>query len=371
MTTSVEHHRIVVVGGGQAGLSVSYHLRQHGLDHLVVDGSSHAGDTWRNRWDSLRLFTPARIDHLDGMPLPRTHGVPTKDEFADYLDDYEAAFAVPVRHQTRVTALSQDSGRFALDTTGGRLTADTVVVAMSSLQVPKIPDFAKDLDPRICSMHSSQYRNPDQLAEGPVLAVGVGNTGAEIAVEVAPDHETWLAGKETMSAPFRIDGWFGEHIWSHVVKAVFMHVLTTSTPVGRRARPRLVAQADPLLRERPKDLRRTGVQRVPRITGTRDGLPVAEDGTVLDVANVIWCTGFRNGFEDWIELPVLDEQGTVRHERGVVADAPGLYFVGLNFLYAKASETIPGVGRDAQYVVEHLASALGSTPSREQPLASR
>ena len=112
----------------------------------------------------------------------------------------------------------------------------------------------------------------------------------------------------------------------------FLHVLTTSTPVGSRLRPTLLARADPLMRDRPKEFERAGVQRIPRITGVRDGLPVAEDGTVLDVINVIWCTGFRSGLTEWVDLPVLDERGLPLQNRGVVADAPGLYFVGQNFL---------------------------------------
>jgi putative flavoprotein involved in K+ transport len=154
--------------------------------------------------------------------------------------------------------------------------------------------------------------------------------------------------------PFRLDGFFGRNVASRFIAAAFLHVLTTDTPIGRRARPTMQARPDPLLRERPKDLRRAGVRRVPRITEVREGLPVAEDGTVLDVANVIWCTGFRTGLTDWVDLPVLDDRGMPRQSRGIVEDQPGLYFVGQNFLYAKASEQIPGVSRDARYAVEDI-----------------
>lgn len=356
---STEHFHVAVVGGGQAGLSVSYHLRQRGLDHVVLDASEHAGDPWRMRWDSLRLFTPARLDHLDGMNFPGPSSqVPTKDEFADYLAAYEQQFELPVRHGTRVHRLSAGDDGFVLDTSTSGISADAVVVAMSSMQAPYMPAIAGDLDPSIRSMHSVTYRNPAQLQAGAVLVVGVGNTGAEIGIEAAQTHETWLAGAESGQLPFRVDGFFGRHVGTRIVAALFLHVLTTDTAIGRKLRPTMTTKADPLLRERPRELRRSGVRRVPRIDAVRDGLPVAADGTVLEVANVIWCTGFRAGLTEWVDIPVLDERGLPRHRRGVVADHPGLYFVGQNFLFAKASEQIPGVSRDARYVVGQLEQWL-------------
>lgn len=347
---------IVVVGGGQAGLATSYHLRRRGLEHVVLDASARAGDAWRHRWDSLRLFTPPRLDHLDGTPFPRRGDPPTKDEFADYLEAYEREHRLPVRHGVRVRRLSPDGAGFRLDTTAGTRRADVVVVAMSSLQVPKVPELAARLAPSTVSLHAAGYRGPAQLADGPVLVVGAGNSGAEIAVEAAGTHETWLAGRESGHLPFRIDGRFGRAVGTRVVAFAFLHVLTTGTPVGRRAQPRMQAMPDLLLRDRPKELARAGVRRVPRIETVRDGRPVAADGTVLDVATVVWCTGFRPGLDAWVDLPVLDDRGLPRQDRGVVAEVPGLYFVGQNFLYSKASEQIPGVSRDARHVVEHVAA---------------
>jgi putative flavoprotein involved in K+ transport len=365
---STEHFHVAVVGGGQAGLAVSYHLRQRGLDHVVLDASEHAGDPWRMRWDSLRLFTPARLDHLDGMNFPGPSSrVPTKDEFADYLAAYEQQFELPVRHGTRVHRLSAGDDGFVLDTSISGISADAVVVAMSSLQAPYMPAMAGDLDPSIRSMHSVTYRNPAQLQEGAVLVVGVGNTGAEIGIEVAQTHETWLAGAESGQLPFRVDGFFGRHVGTRIVAALFLHVLTTDTAIGRKLRPTMTTKADLLLRERPGELRRSGVRRVPRIDAVRDGLPVAADGTVLEVANVIWCTGFRAGLTEWVDIPVLDERGLPRHRRGVVADQPGLYFVGQNFLFAKASEQIPGVSRDARYVVGQLEQWLAQNDRVPEP----
>lgn len=346
----------VVIGGGQAGLATSFHLTRRGVEHVVLDAGERAGDPWRRRWDSLRLFTPPRIDRLDGMPFPRGGTVPTKDEFADYLESYEREHELPVRHGTRVRRLTRDDGGgFRLACDDGERLAASVVVAMSSLQVPHVPAMAAGLSAQIRSLHSSEYRNPDDLADGPVLVVGAGNSGAQIAVETAAERETWLAGKEAGHLPFRLDGWFGRTIGSRVIGFVFLHVLTTSTPVGRRAQPTMQAQADPLLSDRPKELRRAGVRRVPRIEAVRGGLPVAQDGTVLDVGTVVWCTGFRPGLDGWVDLPVLDDTGLPRQVRGVSVDEPGLFFVGQNFQYAKASEQIPGVSRDAKYVAEQVA----------------
>lgn len=349
----------IVVGGGQAGLSVGYHLAKRDLPFEILDAGHEVGQVWRGRWDSLRLFTPARIDSLDGMPFPAhdRSRPPTKDEVADYLQAYADHFGLPVRHGTRVTTLVADGEGYLLETTSGRYRADQVVVAMSSLQVPKVPEIAAGLDPAILSIHSHDYRNPEQLRPGAVLVVGAGNSGAQISVETARARPTWLAGRDGGHLPFRIDGFFGRHIGSRVIRQIFLHVLTLDTPIGRKARPRLVAGPDPLLRDRPKELKRAGVERVPRVTGISGGRPVVGGDHVLDVANVIWATGYRCGF-DWIDVPVLDEDGVPRQDRGIVAEAPGLYFVGLHFLYSQASETLPGVGRDARYVVDRIAARV-------------
>jgi putative flavoprotein involved in K+ transport len=281
---------------------------------------------------------------------------------ADYLEAYARRFALPVRSGARVERLSRLGDRFVLTAGEARLEADNVVVAMANYQRPRVPVFARELDPRIAQLHSSAYRGPAQLREGDALVVGVGNSGAEIALELARGRRTWLAGRPTGEVPFRVDGLAARLGLSRLVLRVLFHrVLSVDTPVGRRARPRMLRQAAPLIRTKSRDLAARGVVSVPRVVGTRDGLPLLEDGRVLPAANVVWCTGFDPGFS-WIELPVFDADGEPRHQSGVVPSEPGLFFVGLHFLHAFSSEMIHGVGRDAARIAAVIAVG-GARPS--------
>src|ERR671919_1062852 len=201
---TTERISTVVVGGGQAGLSVGYHLSKRGQEFAILDANQRGGDAWRNRWDSLRLFTPARFDGLPGMPYPGPRwAFPSKDEFADYLESYADRFELPVRTGLEVERLTRNGDRFVATAGDRRLEADNVVVAMSSWQRPRVPDFASDLDPRIVQLHVAEYKNPDQLQKGDVLVVGAGNSGAEIAIEVARTHKVLLSGPSTGAIPFR------------------------------------------------------------------------------------------------------------------------------------------------------------------------
>jgi len=365
----LERIHTVIIGGGQSGLSVGYHLARRGLPFVILDANARVGDSWRHRWDSLRLFTPARFNGLDGWPFPAAPDVfPTKDEMADYLESYAAHFSLPVRARTRVTKLSKRDGTFIVDTDSGSIAADQVVVAMATYQASRIPRLAKELDPSIVQLHSGAYRNPAQLREGGVLLVGAGNSGAEIAIEVARTHRTWMSGRDVGEVPFRISSWVGQHLLApFVLRVLFHRILTVNTPLGRKVRPGVLSRGGPLIRTRRSNLRTAGVERVARVAGVKDGWPVLTDGRVMsDVANVIWCTGYHAGF-DWIDLPVLDEDGEPRHERGLVASEPGLYFVGLHFLYAFSSTMIHGVGRDASRVVDAIvrrtAESVGTADS--------
>ncbi len=352
-----ERFDVIVVGAGQAGLSVGYHLARLGLRFVILDANSRIGDQWRNRWDSLRLFTPARFDGLVGLPFPAPpNSFPTKDEMADYLESYAARFDLPVHTGVRVERLRRDGDGYQVAIDDGReLAADQVVVAMANYQRPVVPEFASQLRPDIVQLHSSDYRRPSQLAEGDVLLVGAGNSGAEIAAELAPHHRVWMSGRSTGEIPFRVSGLAGRLLLVRLtLRVLFLRVLTVRTRIGRRLRPRLVSRGGPLIRVKAKQLARAGVERVPRTAGVDAGLPRLADGRLLDVANVIWCTGFHPGFS-WVELPIFEPSGEPRHSSGVVDEAPGLYFVGLHFLHSLSSAMIHGVSRDSARVARAIA----------------
>jgi len=364
-----EHVETVVIGGGQAGLSVGHHLARQERPFLILDANQRVGDAWRKRWDSLRLFTPARYNALAGMAFPApAHSFPTKDEVADYLEAYATRFQLPVRTGVRVDRLLREDGRFVVTAGDRSWEADNAVVAMSTFQVPRVPPFATGLSPEIVQLHSAGYRNPSQLQEGGVLVVGAGNSGAEIALEVAGRHPTWLAGKESGHVPFRIEGAAARLVFQPLLFRVVGHrVLTVDTPIGRKLRPRLLSHAAPLVRVKPRDLAAAAIQRVPRVIGVHNGHPLLADQQILEVANVIWCTGFGPDFS-WIDLPVFGEnQNEPTHHRGVVATQPGLYFVGLYFLYAMSSGFLPGVDRDAEHIVHTILARAGRTSGRPGP----
>jgi putative flavoprotein involved in K+ transport len=371
---SEAHVETVIIGGGQAGLAVGYHLARHGRPFVILDSGARVGDSWRTRWDSLELFTPARYSSLPGMTFPAPGwSYPTKDQVADYLAAYASRFELDVRPATTVDSLARIDRGYVIETGNDRFTADHVVVATGAHSHPRVPAFASDLAPDITQLHSSQYVNPSQLRDGAVLVVGAGNSGAEIAVEVSGTHRTWLSGPDTGHLPFRtgslVDKALTPAFWFFISR-----VLTVGTPIGRRAQPAMLSKPGPLERFRPKELAAAGVERVAaRTVGVRGGAPILDDGRALDVANVIWCTGFRPAFP-WVDLPIFDGDGHPRHVRGVVPAAPGLYFVGLFFLYGLTSHLIGGVGRDAERIADHITSrdrrmalSLGRSPSRSEP----
>ncbi len=355
--TTRDRYQTIVVGGGQAGLIVGRELQKRGADFVILDASERVGDAWRHRWDSLRLFTQAFMNGLPDMDFPGAKNeFVGKDDVADFLESYAEQMQLPVRSGVRVERVSRDGDEFVVHSTLGTLRSSNVVVAMADYQEPKVPDFADELDPSVRQMHSTEYRNPSQLSDGPVLVVGLGNSGADIAYEVAHSHPTIVAGVAKAGAvPFALEGWFGRRIGTRLVRFAMVKVLNTSTPMGRRARPKLLASGPPLVRVRPKELEKAGVRMVGRIEGVADGKPVTDTGEVIDVENVIWCTGYRGGF-DWIDLPVFAEDGAPIHTRGIVDSQPGLYFLGLFYLHAVWSETITGAQPDAKYLVAHLMS---------------
>ena len=362
--TETETFETIVIGGGQAGLSAGYFLSRREGPFVIMDAGERIGDVWRKRWDSMRLFTPARRDGLPGMPFPaRKHSFPTRDEMADYLETYAARFELPVRTGVRVDALARSAtGRFLVAAGDQRFEADHVVIATGAFQAPYIPDFAHRLDPRIVQLHSSDYRNPALLPDGDVLVIGAGTSGADIALELATDHRVRLSGELPAEIPFAIEGASGRLIFP-VLWQVWTHILNFGTPIGRKALPKIKAGKQPLIRVKRKHLDAAGVEVVPRIVAVRDGIPVLDDGATVDPSTIIWCTGYRNS-HDWIDLPVLDEEEDVASDHhGVVAHEPGLYRLGREFLYAFNSHTIGGVGRDAERIVTLIAATPEPTSS--------
>jgi len=358
--TVVERHDVVVIGGGQAGLAASHHLTRSGIEHVVLDAGARVGDAWRDRWDSLRLFTPARIDGLPGMPFPLpATGLPTKDEMADYLSAYAAHDHAPIEQGVRAESLERSGDRFTIRADDRRFEAIEVVVATGFLSAPYVPSFGAGLDPAIRQVHSAAYRNPGSAPGTSVLVVGGGNSGVEIALELAgAGRRVSLAGTSTFLpriARFR----HGRPFF-----AFARRVLTLDTPIGRRMGARMSDHGSaPVIRVRQSDLNSAGVGRVPRVAAVQDGLPVLADGQVLEVDSVVWCTGFRPAF-DWIHLPVLAPGGLPRHERGVVAGEPGLSFVGLPFQTGFLSPLVGGVGTDAAEIVDGIARRLAGRKAR-------
>jgi putative flavoprotein involved in K+ transport len=350
-----EHVETVVIGGGQAGLAVGYHLRSRGLPFVILDQNERVGDAWRQRWDSLRLFTPRRYNGMPGMPFPPTTSFePTKDEVAAYLEDYAQRFELPIRTGIRVDCLSGGAGTFEVSSGDASWTARNVVVATGAYHHPRIPTFASELDDAIVQLHSAEYRNPSQLSDGSALVVGAGNSGAEIALDIADDRRVWLSGPDTGREPTRPgtipDRLLTPLLWFGATR------FTVKTPMGRKMRDYFTdpPRGIPLARVRSKYIIAAGVERVGRTTGASNGLPLLEDGRVLDVSNVIWCTGFTPDFS-WIDVPFPMDNGFPVHDRGVVESVPGLYFVGLLLLYSLSSALLGGVGRDAAYIVGHIA----------------
>jgi putative flavoprotein involved in K+ transport len=345
----------VIVGGGQGGLATGYHLAREGRSFVILDAGERVGDPWRKRWDSLRLYSPAAYDGLPGMPFPKARAsFPTTHEMADYLETYAARFELPVHSGTAVDAIGKDEDGYVLTAGDQTYEADNVVVATGVMQKPYVPSFAQELDPRITQLHSSEYRNMTQLQEGRVLVVGASHSGADIAYEAATEHETILSGPDTGQIPASVETRRGR-MGFRALFLVGSHILTVDTPLGRKMRPHIRHGGAPLLRYRKKDLLAAGVERVlERIARVQDGLPVLDDGRVLDVQNVIWCTGFRRDFS-WIDVPFeMGEDGYPVQYRGVVASAPGLYFVGLLFLHSFTSMLIRGTGKDAERVAQHI-----------------
>jgi putative flavoprotein involved in K+ transport len=368
----------VIIGAGQAGLATARALLQRGEDCVILDRNEHIGDGWRQQYDSLRLYTPAKYSGLPGLPFPgQPWAYPGRDEVASYLQTYAAHFALPVRLGVWVVRLSRlapqegGDGGFVVTTDSGTYRCRNVVVATGTFgRAPHVPAQAARLDPTILQMHSSEYRRPEQLRDGPVLVVGASHSGCDIALELALTHPVTLVGREHGQIPVRWDSKAIRLVLPVLVFA-WRHVLTRRTPIGRRMMTEVRHHGGPMLRVKRADLAARGVVRnQSRFEGVANGLPLLGDGSVVEATNVVWATGFDQRF-DWIDLPVLGEDGWPREYRGVVDEEPGLFFCGLAFQFGFSSMVLPGVGRDADHVAEQISRRMRATAHRPAPARAR
>lgn len=348
----------VIIGAGQTGLATAYYLSKAGISCVVLDEHVRVGDQWRQRYDSLLLNSPAQRDGLPGLPFPAPRwSYPTGAEMADHLERYVEQMAITVRSGVAVRGVEQQlDGTWRITTSDGDLVAENVVVACGAEQLPKVPGMAAELDPGIRQLHSSAYRNPGQLLPGAVLVVGAGQSGADLALEIVRSgHETWVSGRVMPEIPVP----FGSRRFRLAFPLLWFawnHVLTVRTPIGRTMQPVIRRGGAPLLRVRRSHLAAAGVHLTEaRTVGVQDGRPVLADGTVLDVANVVWCTGFRQEF-GLVRPDPTGGDGYPRGDGGVVEDLPGLYYVGLLFQTAFASMLIGGAGTDAKRIAAHIAA---------------
>jgi putative flavoprotein involved in K+ transport len=363
MSTDSASERIdtVVIGAGQAGLSAGYHLAQRGLPFVILDADTRIGDHWRDRWESLRLYSPAAHDSLPGRRFPaKPYSWPTGREMGDYLESYARSFQLPVRSGVRVDGVDPVEDGFVVTTADGRrIAARQVIVASGAFRTPRVPDIASRLDPAIRQLHSHDYRDPSQIPDGAVLVVGLSHSGADIAFELAnAGHPPSLSVQAAGQLPIRVVDTSRARVGWPIVQFVFRHVLTIRTPIGRKMRPHVRSGGGPLIRYRLPDLDAAGIERHDAKTvGVRDGKPELADGTVLDVRSIVWATGYRPDYA-FIHAPVIGSDGWPEEVRGVSPTVPGLYFLGVPFQYAFSSMLITGAGRDARYVVDRIAERV-------------
>jgi putative flavoprotein involved in K+ transport len=342
----------IVIGGGQAGLAAGYYLTQLNENFIILDENPRTGETWRRRWDSLRLFTPSQNNGLPGMKFPKPDFYfPTKDEAADFLATYATQFSLPVRYGVKVGGLQRNETGYHISAGESGYHARKVIVATGAFHTPHIPGYARELNHGVFQLHSAEYRNPKVIPAKNVVVVGAGNSGAEIAVELAQaGRKVWLAGREVGQPPaVRFRKLLGGRPYWWFLR----NVLTVNTPMGRRLKANIVSHGSPLVRIQREQVAGAGVELTPRLAGASDGKPQLEDGRTLPAEGIVWATGFHPDYH-WINLPVFDDSGRPRHTRGVVPEAPGLYFLGLLFQTGLTSSLLGGVGNDAKYITRHI-----------------
>ena len=352
MDAVIDRSEVMVIGGGQAGLALGYHLVRQRRRFTILDGSDAPARMWRSRWDSLTLFTPARYDALPGRAFPAdADHYPTRDEVVDYLTDYARDFELPVKLNTWVRAVRASDGGYLVETDDRTYETDQVVVATGPFQTPRTPSMAQHLDADVDQLHSIDYRRPGDLADGPVLVVGGGNTGFQIAHELAATHEVHLAiGSRQAPLPQRL---LGRDLFT-ILTATRLMGKTVDSRIGRRLSGR-----DALIGSSPRTVRRRGVHVRPRATGAAGSTLTFADDSTLEPRTVIWATGFGVDYS-YIDAPVFDAEGAVVHSRGVTA-ARGLYFLGMPWQHTRGSALLGWVKDDAQHIADQI-SKLASVP---------
>jgi putative flavoprotein involved in K+ transport len=348
MSDASERREVVVVGGGQAGLAIGYHLADQGRHFTILESAGEPAAAWRTRWDSLTLFTPVRYDSLPGLGFPGDpDSYPGRDDVVEYLTDYAQRFDLPVEYDSRVRSIRPSSNGYSVDAPGRTYEAEQVVIATGPFQVPRVPAIAQELHPAVMQFHSSEYRSPEALPPGPVLVVGGGNTGFQIAAELAATHEVHLSiGSRQMPLPQRF---LGRDLFRWLEGSGVMR-RTVDSRIGRRMKDR-----DTLIGSRPRALRRRhGVRLHDRTVATSGSGVTFADGSAVTASTVVWATGFDVDHA-WIDAPIFDAAGRVNHERGVT-DAPGLYFLGLPWQHTRGSALLGWVKDDAAYIADRIGS---------------
>ena len=365
--TEKNNWHTIVIGGGQAGLATGYHLKKMNSDFLIIDAEARTGESWRRRWNSLRLFTPAWNNGMPGLSFPgNQHSFPTKDEAADFLLNYKEKFELPVLHNARVMLVKKSKNGFQVTIPGRKLETQNLVIAAGNYAIPKIPSFAKELNGSIQQLHSAYYKSPEDLPEGNILVVGAGTSGFQIALDALGEKRTvYVAGKPTAQIPDFIFKYFGKQfVWLN------KYVLNTKTPMGRKFQAKIQQGGGaPLIRISPEAAQQAGVKIVARLKGPQNGWPITENGEKIEAAAIIWCTGFHPDYS-WLDLPdAIGVNGYPVAGRGVSSVYPGLYFVGSQFQHSLTSTWLGGVGRDAGYIAEHIRACRKSDLSKEKLFA--
>jgi putative flavoprotein involved in K+ transport len=344
----------VIIGAGQAGLSAGYYLKKISSDFVILDEEEQIGDSWRKRWDSLRLFTPSQHDGLPGFPYPSKHGtLPTKNEMADYLTVYVKKFSLPVQLNTKVIELNKTYDGYEIITAGGKMVAKNVIVSTGTNPNAYIPAFASELNKNIVQIHSSEYKNPESFPASDTLVVGAGTSGVEIAIELSKSRTVMISGKGTPHIPDFLFRYFGNFYW-----LLIHNLLTVKTPAGRKARPKIIGGGAPLISVSMKNIKEAKIEQLPRLKGAKDGFPELEDGRVITVNSIVWATGYKPDFS-WIKPDVTENNGWPKTNRGISEELKGLYFVGMVFQFGLTSGLVGGVGRDAAFVVNHIKNSNG------------